>query len=710
MQLRKIIQRLISAVLAVFLCSGFLWAQGQEQEVSLESLLEEMVDRDELARFPAPEYINKQFSSYDRSSEKAGNQEWFANWDRTNFLREETNNGRREFVLYDASGPGVMVRFWMTFGGPGAGGGTLRFYIDGEASPSIEGNAMKVLSGGLITGEPLSVSVSPLTDYERRGHNLYLPIPYSESLKITYESENIAGNGAKQGSEDVYYNINYRTYEADVEVQSFSVEQLEEVELVLGEIQQRLAERNKEDGLESHQLSHLSISRTLNPGESFSKRVNGQGAIRRIMLHLSADNEKQALRSTVMEIRFDEKRTVWVPIGDFFGTGYQYRESNTWYTTVTSRGMMSAYWVMPFKNTAEIIFHNMGEQKISLQNATVSYSGWKWDKQSMYFGSSWKEYSNTYTGEQKNMEGIGDPFDVNFTHLKGKGVYVGDVLTLFNTAYDWWGEGDEKIYIDGEDFPSHFGTGTEDYYGYAWVRPEIFNNHPFIAQPDGSGNITPGYTINTRFRSLDAIPFNKELKLDMELWHWTSTLIDYAPTTYFYLRPDAEILIKDDTANVKREVNLKREDVFSPWIENNRIDGQNLIIDFYSGGRIRFQYLYGSGFTGNKHLWWHEAKPGDKLHLRFKSKEEGVFKLMANLTKAPEFSTVRMWVNGKKVTNDFNGYSEAFKTEKVELGKFKLEKGDNYLEIKILENSPDADRAFFGVDFIDFEKFKVHQE
>ncbi|MBD3617360.1 MAG: DUF2961 domain-containing protein [Gracilimonas sp.] len=676
----------------------------QAQQISLESLLKEMVDRDQIARFPDPEYINKQFSSYDRASEEAGTQEWFANWDRTNFLREENNSGRREFVLYDADGPGVMVRYWMTFGGPGAGEGILRFYIDGSEKPVIEGNAMEVLSGGIITGAPLSSSVSPLTDYGRRGHNLYLPIPYAENLKITYESENVAENGAKHGSEDVYYNINYRSYPPEVNVHSFSTEQLEGAEPLLDEVQQKLAEKDKEQELEEFELAHLPLSRTLKPGDNFTKEVEGPAAIRKVMLQLLADNVKQALRSTVMEIRFDGNETFWVPVGDFFGTGYQIRESNTWYTTVTSHGMMSAYWVMPFQRNAEITFHNMGEQTVHLQNAVVSYSDWNWDERSMYFGSSWKQYSNLYTGEQKNMEGIGDPFDVSFTHLKGQGVFVGDVLTLFNTAYDWWGEGDEKIYVDGEDFPSHFGTGTEDYYGYAWVRPEIFNNHPFIAQPDGSGNITPGYTINTRFRVLDAIPFNKELKLDMELWHWTSTLIDYAPVTYFYLRPAGDILVKNDTANVKREVNLKREDVFSSWIEHNKIDGQNLIVDFFSGGKMRFQYLYDVGFTGNKHLWWHEAKPGDKLHLRFKSKEDGTFKLMANLTKAPEFSTVRIWVNGKRVSKDFNGYSESFKTEKIELGEFELEKGDNYLEVEIQKNSPDSEQAFFGLDYIDFEK------
>ena len=47
----------------------------------------------------------------------------------------------------------------------------------------------------------------------------------------------------------------------------------------------------------------------------------------------------------------------------------------------------------------------------------------------------------------------------------------------------WATKGDEKVYVDGETFPSHFGTGTEDYYGYAWGRYEPWINHPFVAQP-----------------------------------------------------------------------------------------------------------------------------------------------------------------------------------------------------------------------------------
>ena len=127
-------------------------------------------------------------------------------------------------------------------------------------------------------------------------------------------------------------------------------------------------------------------------------------------------------------------------------------------------------------------------------------------------------------------------FDVNYVDLAGQGVYVGDALTVFNTVDAWWGEGDEKIFVDGEEFPSSIGTGTEDYYGYAWCRPEKFS-HPFIAQPTGAGNFHPGMTVNMRYRSLDAIPFATEISSNIEMWHWVKTKMNFAMTAFWYVKP-----------------------------------------------------------------------------------------------------------------------------------------------------------------------------
>jgi Protein of unknown function (DUF2961). len=494
-------------IFSFILCFDSIYSQM----VSLESLLIEMTDRESLAEYPSPSYSCKQFSSSDRTSVDPNQKSWFANWDRSMFIRTETNQGRKEYVLMDARGPGAIVRIWMTFSGENSGRGVLRIYLDDFSTPVIEGDALSIISGGQLVEEPLSSSVSNLTDYSMRGHNLYLPIPYSEKCKITYESENIQDMGAKKGGEAVYYNINYRTYGSKTQVKTFEIAQLYDSDSLIQIIQRKL--KDKDFSL-SQQLKKETLQGIIPIGKSLDVTISSNSsAIRKITFKVSAENHEQALRSTIIHISFDGNKTIRCPIGDFFGTGYKIKSNHSWYTKIEDDGMMSCYWVMPFKNKCSISIENIGYQDIKVDYAEIITSPYNWTKHTMYFCSLWKQYSFLRTGEMKNNEGDGFPFDLNYVELKGKGVYVGDCLTLFNTVYAWWGEGDEKIYVDGETFPSHFGTGTEDYYGYAWCRPEEFTGHPFIAQPDGSGNFNPGYTNNIRFRSLDAIPFQEIIEI-----------------------------------------------------------------------------------------------------------------------------------------------------------------------------------------------------
>jgi hypothetical protein len=150
-----------------------------ENIITFRSLLKEMADPETLTRFPAPSYSLVQFSSYDRRSIHPDSAGWFANNDYTHFIREEVNEGRREFVMLEADGPGAIVRWWMTFGNENALNSYIRVYIDGQPTPVIEGMAPQLVGEGVLAPAPLSSSVSPLTALQRRGYNLYLPIPFA---------------------------------------------------------------------------------------------------------------------------------------------------------------------------------------------------------------------------------------------------------------------------------------------------------------------------------------------------------------------------------------------------------------------------------------------------------------------------------------------------------------------------------------------------
>lgn len=538
-------KRIIIFILAIISTTQPSWGA---KEVTMASLLEEMTDRDIVARFPSPSYVCLQAGSYDRRTVAKDKNEWFANVDRSHFIRTEYNEGRREYLMMDEAGPGAIVRFWMTFAGPGAGQGTLRIYLDGSKTPAIEGLAMKVLSGGILAPAPLSDSVSPLSPYEKRGHNLYLPIPYAKGCKVTYETENLQPDkfGArKPDDEKVYYNINYRTYAEGTTVKTFSQEDLIAQSALIERICKKLASTDK---LVSGADRELDISCSIAPGDSAKFDLKGSSAIRKIGMNVVAADQEAALRMLVMEISFDGERTVWVPVGDFFGTGYKSAYTSTWYNSVKPGAFMEAYWLMPFKKDCRIVFHNLSGQEIQLVDAAVSYDKWKWSKDSMHFGVSWHQYTNILAGPHEKSH------DLDLATLVGQGVYMGDGVVLFNTADKWWGEGDEKVFIDWEEFPSHIGTGSEDYYGYAWSRPEVFTGHPFIAQPVGDGAQTTGYVCNTRYRILDRIPFREALDFDLELFHWAETRIDYAPTSYWYLKPSGRTLIGPDERGAKAKL------------------------------------------------------------------------------------------------------------------------------------------------------------
>ena len=102
-------------------------------------------------------------------------------------------------------------------------------------------------------------------------------------------------------------------------------------------------------------------------------------------------------------------------------------------------------------------------------------------------------------------------------------------------------DGDEKFYVDGEKFPSTFGTGSEDYVGYAWSAEAPFPmfESPFASQPHVPID-SNGHTSINRFHIADNVPFRKSFTAVIERF---KTQVDECETdyvAYFYLRPDQE--------------------------------------------------------------------------------------------------------------------------------------------------------------------------
>ncbi len=511
----------ISKYLGTILLSSLVGvaATAQDRVVSVQSLLEEMIDCEAVARWPQPEYVGHQESSYDRRSKKPSDPNgWFANHDNMdqpiNAWKVEKRENRYEWVLMDVAGPGCVVRFW-TGGSPPIG--TVRFYLDGAEQPAIAQRLGDLLGGKSFVPRPLGI------ENAGRATNLYLPIPYAQHCKITYEQ---GANNPQARPPGRWYNIEYRTYPADTKVQTFTMAQFTAIAPTVSNIAKTLLDPPPAQG------SASSMDQAIEPGKEMTLDLpQGPAAVRLCEIRLDGlkpNQDQQALRSTVLRMTCDGEETIWSPLSEFCGSGVGVNELKSWYRSVAKDGTMTCRWVMPYQKSARMAVLNLGKEKVSVKLKTLT-SAWKWDDRSMYFHSQWRYRYPLHTRPMT---------DWNYITITGKGVYLGDTLAVMNPTKAWWGEGDEKIWVDGENFPSYFGTGSEDYYGYAWGAANVFQG-PFCNQPR-VGPRNQGHTTNTRTRGLDAIPFAKSLKFDMEIWHWAECDMAYSVATYWYGLPGAK--------------------------------------------------------------------------------------------------------------------------------------------------------------------------
>jgi hypothetical protein len=489
-------------------------------EISVRTLLREMVDLRAISRLPDPPYVAKAASSYDRRSTSSRDSEgWFANDDwasatRPNYLRVEERAGRREYVLMDASGPGALVRIWSA-----SPAGTLRFYFDGETKPEIE-----VPFDALLTAKgPIP---EPFAYVAAKGFNAYFPLPFRSGLKVTMDSL-VAKNPWQEGMfERIYYHLSYRSFEKDV-ASRVRTYRRSELASMLGDVEKSAALFR--EPWRAYQASQSARSvRFANQDGELRAVVEqpGGGAVRELSLFVR-DTSEAALRRASVRMRFDGETTVETPLGDFFGTGPGLVVYDSLPFSLRADGVLTSRFVMPFRERAEITVRDSPGAE-----GMLSVEAEPFTPRSLYFHARYRSPESVDSQPPK---------DLRMISIEGEGVYAGDVFYFQNPNDKWWGEGDEKIYVDGETFPSFFGTGTEDYYGYAWSTGEVFFRALHAQTRAGGPGFSGVFSVN-RFRTLDAIPFEKSLRFDMELWHWGSARITWHALIYYYARPGA----KDD--------------------------------------------------------------------------------------------------------------------------------------------------------------------
>ena len=407
-------------------------------------------------------------------------------------------------------------------------------------------------------------------------------------------------------------------------------------------------------------------------------------------MRLRAEDLRQALRATMLVVECDGQRTVWCPVGDFFGSGVGLNPFRGWWRVVGKDGWMTCYWPMPFEEACRVRLVNYGAQDVQAE-LVIGRGPWRWDERSMHFHATWRHEFPIATR----------PFrDWSYVEVKGSGVYMGDTLAVMNPVPTWWGEGDEKIWVDGEAFPSHFGTGTEDYYGYAWGDAAFFEA-PFHAQPHVEGPGRQGHTTVTRTRGLDAIPFAASLRADMEVWHWRSVEVAYAAAAYWYARPGATSNRGPMPAEATRPIPGPPE----PKSVKGALEGERLKILERTGGTTETQRIRGHNWSGDAQLWWRDAKPGDRLVLALPVARAGRYKLVVHLTRSHDYGIIQFSLDGAKLGEPLDLYSpKAVAADPLVLGTRELAAGEHKLTLEVTGSNPkSAPRHMAGLDYVKLE-------
>ncbi len=509
-------------------------APAGAEPITTESLLREMVDLRRFADFPQPAYKTVQFSSYDHRSTLPDGPDWFANSDGfggepvPNFekvLKAPEGDGPGEYLICDVQGPGAIVRFWTA-----AISGHLRMYLDGDDQPVFGGTAEEFFFKPVRAyAKDAGIDEAEMAEAFYQRNAAYFPIPFAKRCRVVWIGK----------VKDIhFYQLQIRLYDQSADVRTFTPADLKTCAAAIRDLAKVLKDPDANwkhgPGMKEH-----AIDATIKAASAQDVlTLEGSGMIEQLSLAVEAGILNTALRQTLLRVVCDDFPSAQVesPVGDFFGAAPGVNPYVSVPFTVTPDGLMTSRFVMPYGRKIRIIIDNRGRQPVRVKGSAVSSSHPWNDDRSMYFYARWR-VDHGVTGDPANV------IDLPFVIAAGQGVYVGTTSLLMNPnpiptpGGNWWGEGDEKIFVDDDRQPSTFGTGSEDYYNYAWSSPDIWIT-PYAGQPRNDGPANRGFVTNYRWHILDPLPFRERIAFYMELYpHERTEGFSYARLSYLYARP-----------------------------------------------------------------------------------------------------------------------------------------------------------------------------
>lgn len=662
----KALSKLAAFFMVIVPLAWAVQAAAAATTLSYEDLVKRYLDLEGLAVLPGPGETGAMWSSYDRASKYDAAEEkyvaWSANGDGQGSIRKEGE----QIVMAEMDGPGCIWRIWSAH----AGAGHVKIYLDGNAEPALDFSF-----GDYFDPAKAPFPYKSLAYTASAGRNLYVPIPFKKSCKILADP--------KWGN---YFHFTYSTFPETTTLPTFSLD-MPGLDAALKDLNDFFANRLGTDPA-GQRKDEKTVEQAVQVSAGKSKvlaKIEGPRAITAIKCKMDFADRKEAnvtLRELVLKITWDgqQKPAVWCPLGDFFGTAPGPNQYRSLPLGITKDGFY-CYWYMPFARSAVVELVNDGKAARKAQFSITHAPLTRPFKELGHFRAVW----------HRDLAPVRKDRSPDWTVLqtKGRGRFCGMMLHVWNPVGGWWGEGDEKFHVDGEPFPSTFGTGTEDYFGYAWCNPGWFER-PFHGQTMTENNA--GNQSVYRWQIADNVPFHTSFDGYLEKYYPNENPTLFACTVVWYRSPDG--------ADALEPVPVAERHEYFKWPPDD-IAGFK-VLD-YTRGIVRPQAM--GSFPSHKwkdgdQFWWINARPGDKLVLALPVEKTGTYQLEVTLTKAKDYGIFQLYLDEKKVGEQVDLYDPAvIPTGPIQLGTHELKKGDHTLTVEIVGANEKAIKAYmFGLD------------
>ncbi|MBQ9468854.1 MAG: DUF2961 domain-containing protein, partial [Clostridia bacterium] len=637
---------------------------------------------------PASGERSYEATSYDRSSAFVnGNYtSWSANGDGSGYIAQTDDGG---ILIAEMNGPGYISRIWSAT----ASSGRVKVFIDGEITATIDLSFADYFN---CTKAPFIYAGLCYND-TARGQNSYLPITFSESCRVV-----------AYGDWGQYYHVNYTLFPEGTNVERMPRALTEEQETALAAVNEFFLAGigSNPSGAADAAFEEYTIAKNV----PVQKTLTGAGAIDSILFRVDLPDEKYAidtvnlLKSIKLKIYFDgmQDASVDAPLGDFFGSAYGMTDVQTLLLGVRDDGTFYSYFYMPYLSEARIELSYIGEGTIDIQMAVSAVTADRTDNDIMYFCASFTNGSYEDTRWP----------DHGFLSATGEGRLVG--LTLHSSKFSdetdpgsgagshWWGEGDEKFFVDGEEFPSWFGTGTEDFFGYAWCDSNLFSRAYHAQSYCFGGAYSKGNRSLTRLLVTDSIPFYDSFGGYLEKYY-SDDYVTYGYTAYYYLAPGS-------TASFEEVPNERLLTYFTA-------DPGSGISNLVEGEYLRFigsdsttisqapqlmDYFEKENWSGYKQLFIKGLGIGQYAEYTLPAISDGRYMILASFTTAPDYGKLRVSVNGTELGEEIDCYTASVLVEYLtEIGEATLTAGNsNTIRFTVTGKNASSGDYYIGLDFL----------